>query len=233
MEDYTNLPLKYQQPCQTQLTSILNAVNIPDISASYEIPDKEVFRVADWFKITLQTEVGIEKSFVEDCNIKLDLTGGDILYHNNSIRDTMETLSSFCDTSKFLTIALRTNQGRIGYKFYIDNEGWVNFKFAFEYEHEHPEDETLSWNMQLSIIYSFKKSDLPEFALAVTAEYVSDLMDNIELTITKEQILLASIVIVVCMYLGPEIGALLKTFKTTETFAEIVSILFDAIKSLV
>ena len=102
-----------------------------------------------------------------------------------------------------MKIAFTTNQGKYGFSVFTDNE-FINFKFVNAYEHEY--DETHSWAMELGVTYSFRKSQLPT-ALSVAAEWVTDLVDDLDVTVRKGDIIIVAAVVAAILVLGPEIAA--------------------------
>lgn len=99
--------------------------------------------------------IGNELHFMDNCNFELDLSGADIKYHDQSIKDTLGSIASICDPSQFMKIAFTTNQGKYGFSVFTDHK-CINFKFVNTYEHEY--DETHAWLMELGITYRFKRN---------------------------------------------------------------------------
>ena len=60
--------------------------------------------------------------------------------------------------------------------------------------------------MELGVTYSFRKSRLPT-ALSVAAEWVTDLVDDLDVTVRKGDIIIVAAVVAAILVLGPEIAA--------------------------
>lgn len=202
-ESYAKLPDSYKDSCKKQLNEILDALNLSAISGIVSIPYDQKYSIGDCLVVRIQVGVGGKLNLMDDCNFELDLSGGDIKYHDQSIKDTLLSIASICDPSHFMKIAFTTNQGKYGFSVFTDNE-FINFKFVNAYEHEY--DETYSWAMELGVTYSFRKSQLPT-ALSVAAEWVTDLVDDLDVTVRKGDIIIVAAVVAAILVLGPEIAA--------------------------
>lgn len=229
-EEYAALPDSYKNSCSRQLKRILDALGLADISGKIAIPYKYPIFTSNFLDVTLEINVGTISKHMKDCNIELDLTDGDIIYHNQSIKDTLTSIASICDPQRFLNIAFTTNKGKYGFGLKAKNES-IDFKFVNAYEHEY--DELHSWTMELVITYSFKRDKLPGI-VSMSAEWVANLVDDLSIKIDNKDIILVASIVCVILVLGPEISALFIGASITEAkISSLIATVFNTIRSII
>lgn len=228
-KEYAALPDSYKDSCIHQLNKILSALNLESISGIIPIPHEYIYPISDVLSVKIQVGVGGKMNFMDNCNFELDLSGGDIKYHNQSIKDTLLSIESICNPDDFMKIAFTTNQGKYGFGVFTDQEN-INFKFVNSYEHEY--DETHSWVMELAITYMFKKSTLPK-AISVAAEWVAELVDGLNATVTKGDIILVAAIVAVILVLGPSIATIVAGGTVaSSSVASLISKVLSTVKVL-
>lgn len=227
--EYAKLPDSYKDSCNRQLNDILNSLNLLDISGKVKVPYTITIPVGSCLKVQMEVNVGANAKFMKDCNIELDLSDGDIKYHNQSIRDTLLSIASICNPDQFMKIAFTTNQGKYGFDMSIEN-GYINFKFVTSYEHEY--DEIHSWTMEFAIIYSFKQDTLPS-VISVAAEWVNNLVNDLQIKVSKKDIIIVAAIVVIILVLGPEIAAVIAGSAAIDsTVSALIAVVFNGIRSI-